>query len=46
MEGDIEAKFDDALKELEEVLPKTNPAGCAEATLTNILKILGIEAIL
>jgi len=43
IEGDIEAKFDEALKELEESLPKSNPAGCAEATLTNILKILGIE---
>lgn len=43
MEGDINAKFDEALKQLEENLPKTTPAGCAEATLMNILSILGIE---
>ncbi len=39
-ESDISAKFDKAVKDLEESLPKSFPAGCAEATLTNILKIL------
>ena len=43
MERDIETKFDEALKELEDFLPKATPAGCAEATLTSILKILEIE---
>jgi len=43
MEGDIGTKFDAALKELKESLPKATPAGCAEATLTSILKILEIE---
>lgn len=43
MERDIGTKFDEALMELKEFLPKTSPAGCAEATLTNILKILEIE---
>jgi C_GCAxxG_C_C family probable redox protein len=42
---DIDSKFDGALKELEELLPKANPGegGCADATLSSILSILGIE---
>jgi len=45
MESEIDTKFDEMLKELEKILPKANPAegGCAEATLTSILSILGIE---
>lgn len=37
--------FDEALKQLEELLPKMSPVegGCAEATLISILGILGIE---
>ena len=42
---DIDSRFDKALKQLEELLPKANPAegGCADATLSSILNILGIE---
>ena len=40
---DIDKKFDKAMDELKESLPKEMPAGCAEATLKNILKILGTE---
>lgn len=43
MEREIFTKFDESLKDLKENLPKASPAGCAEATLTNILKILEIE---
>jgi len=42
-EGDFNTRFDEALKQLEESLPQANVAGCAEATLTSILQILGIE---
>jgi C_GCAxxG_C_C family probable redox protein len=43
--GEIDKKFDEALKQFEEMFPKINPAegGCAEATLTGILNILGIQ---
>ena len=40
---DIDAKFEKAIDELKDTLPKEMPAGCAEATLGNILKILGTE---
>ncbi len=45
MKGEINAKFDEALKQFEEIFPKINPAegGCAEATLTGILNVLGIQ---
>ncbi len=45
MKGEIDSKFDGALKQFEELFPKINPAegGCAEATLTGILSILGIQ---
>jgi len=45
MKGEIDKKFDEALKQFEEMFPKLNPAegGCAEATLTGILNILGIQ---
>jgi C_GCAxxG_C_C family probable redox protein len=45
MKGEIDTKFDEALKQFEEIFPKLNPAegGCAEATLTSILNILGIQ---
>jgi C_GCAxxG_C_C family probable redox protein len=43
MERDIDLRFEEALKRLEENLPKTQPSGCADATLENILSILGIE---
>lgn len=45
MEHDIDSRFDGALKQLEELLPKANPVegGCADATLSSILSILGIE---
>jgi len=40
---DMNSKFDKALEELEQTLPKEMPSGCAEATMRNVLKILGIE---
>ena len=40
---DIDSKFDEALEQLKESLPKETIAGCAEATMRNILSILGIE---
>lgn len=40
---DIDSKFDKALEQLKESLPKETIAGCAEATMRNILSILGIE---
>lgn len=40
---DMDTKFEKAINELEETLPKVMPAGCAEATLGHILKILGTE---
>jgi hypothetical protein len=45
MKGEIDKKFDEALKQFEEIFPKLNPmeGGCAEATLTGILSILGIQ---
>lgn len=44
-ERGFDTKFDEALKQLEEILPQMNPVegGCAEATFTSILSILGIE---
>ncbi|HDZ19322.1 hypothetical protein LCGC14_0844880 [marine sediment metagenome] len=44
-EKGFETSFDETLKQLEELLPKANPleGGCAEATLTSVLGILGIE---
>ena len=43
--NEIDSKFDGAIKQFEEMFPKMNPAegGCAEATLTGILSILGIQ---
>ena len=44
MEQDINAKFDEKIKELEEKLPKMGAgANCAELTLTSVLDVLGIE---
>ena len=44
MKQDINAKFDEKIKELEEKLPKmTVGVNCAELTLTNILDVLGIK---
>ena len=44
MEKDIFAKFDEKIKELEEILPKLGMgANCDELTLTNILDVLGIN---
>jgi C_GCAxxG_C_C family probable redox protein len=40
---DIDSKFDNLLDDLTESLPKQMPAGCAEATLKNILKVLDLE---
>ena len=40
---DMNSKFDKALEELEKTLPKEMPSGCAEATMRNVLKILGTE---
>ncbi|MFX1427671.1 MAG: hypothetical protein ACFFBE_14545, partial [Promethearchaeota archaeon] len=40
---DLDSKFDELLEDLTKNLPKQMPAGCAEATLRNILKVLGIE---
>ncbi|MEJ2295577.1 MAG: C-GCAxxG-C-C family protein, partial [Candidatus Lokiarchaeota archaeon] len=40
---DIDDKFEKAIDELKDSLPKEMPAGCAEATLGHILKILGTE---
>ncbi|MHA2008780.1 MAG: C-GCAxxG-C-C family protein [Promethearchaeota archaeon] len=44
-EQDINARFDEKIKELEEKLPDINPAegGCAEITFTSILDILGFQ---
>ncbi|MHA2037358.1 MAG: C-GCAxxG-C-C family protein [Promethearchaeota archaeon] len=43
--SNINERFDEKIKELEEILPKINPAegGCAEITLTAILDILGFQ---
>ncbi len=44
MEQDINAKFDEKIKELEEKLPKMGAgANCAELTLTSVLDVLGIN---
>ncbi len=45
MKGEIDFKFDEALKQFEEILPKADPTegGCADATLGCILSVLGIE---
>jgi len=44
MEQNINAKFDEKIKELEEKLPKmTVGVNCAELTLTSILDVLGIN---
>ncbi|MDX1798319.1 MAG: C-GCAxxG-C-C family protein, partial [Candidatus Lokiarchaeia archaeon] len=42
---EIDKKFGEALKHYEEIFPKISPTegGCAEATLTGILNILGIQ---
>jgi hypothetical protein len=45
MKGEFDKKFDEALKQFEEMFPKANPTegGCADLTLRSILGILGIE---
>ena len=44
MGQDINVKFDEKIKELEEKLPKMDAgANCAELTLTSVLVVLGIE---
>jgi C_GCAxxG_C_C family probable redox protein len=44
MEQDLNMKFDEKIKELENKLPKmTVGANCAELTLTSVLDVLGIE---
>ena len=44
MELDIQARFDEKIKEMEENLPKmTVGVNCAELTLTSVLDVLGIE---
>lgn len=43
MEHNINIRYEESVKQLADDLPKSMPAGCAEATLTSILKILGIE---
>ena len=44
MGQDINVKFDEKIKELEEKLPKMDAgANCAELTLTSVLDVLGIE---
>ncbi|UCC20961.1 MAG: C_GCAxxG_C_C family protein [Promethearchaeota archaeon] len=45
MKGEIDLKFDEALKQFEEILPKADPTegGCADGTLGCILSILEIE---
>ncbi|NHJ19712.1 MAG: C_GCAxxG_C_C family protein [Candidatus Lokiarchaeota archaeon] len=43
MEQDIFLKFDEAIQKLEKNLPNEMPSGCAEATMKNILNILGME---
>ena len=45
LKGEIDKKFDKALKQYEEIFPQLSPTegGCAEATLTGILNILGIQ---
>lgn len=45
VEQDIYAKFDKKIRELEDILPKINPAkgGCAEITFSSILDILGFQ---
>ena len=45
MKQDINARFDEKVKELEENLPKLRTGvNCAELTLTNILDVLGIKS--
>ncbi len=43
--SNINERFDEKIKKLEETLPKINPAegGCAEITFTSILEILGFQ---
>ena len=44
MEQNINDRFDEKIKELEEKLPKMGAgANCAELTLTSVLDVLGIE---
>jgi len=44
MEQNINAKFDEKIKELEEKLPKMDlGVNCAELTLTSVLDVLGIN---
>ena len=40
---DINAKFDEKIKELEDKLPKLKDANCSELTLTSVLDILGVD---
>ncbi|MFW9971011.1 MAG: C-GCAxxG-C-C family (seleno)protein [Candidatus Odinarchaeota archaeon] len=43
VEQEIDIKFDEAIKKLENDLPKEMPGGCAEATMRHFLNVLGIE---
>jgi C_GCAxxG_C_C family probable redox protein len=44
MERDLNVKFEEKIKELEENLPNMKSgANCAELTLTSVLEVLGIE---
>ncbi len=44
MGNDLDVKFDEKIKELQEKLPKmTSGANCAELTLTSVLEILGLQ---
>lgn len=40
---DVDTKFEKAIDELKDSLPKEMPAGCAEATMRHISKVLGTE---
>ncbi|MHA2281569.1 MAG: C-GCAxxG-C-C family protein [Promethearchaeota archaeon] len=44
MDNDLDAKFDEKIKELKEKLPKmVSGINCAELTLTSVLEILGLQ---
>ncbi len=44
MDNDLDAKFDEKIKELKEKLPhNVSGANCAELTLTSVLEVLGLQ---